>query len=262
VFPLNGDSKPVRYGDGPAGIVYHTTESLLAPFEEEQTHRLKKLGESLVEWIKQQRSYHYVIDRFGRVYRVVDESDAANHSGYSIWADPTGAYVNLNSSFLAVAFEAQTGAAEQVTAAQIVSARMLTEMLRSRYSIAAENCVTHAQVSVNPDNMHIGAHTDWASAFPFAVMGLPDNYAAPLASLYAFGFDYDSVFLKATGERWKGLDLAGSQLAAEASAARIPVARYRALLARRYKDVLSTMQDWEEQAGDEHAVQRKVEGGR
>jgi len=54
---------------------------------------------------------------------------------------------------------------------------MLTRMLRSRYSIAAENCVTHAQVSVNPSNMQLSYHVDWAAAFSFAALGLPDNYA-------------------------------------------------------------------------------------
>ena len=250
VFPLSGGSAPVRFSTIPAGIVYHTTESQVAPFDEEQNQRLKKLGRNLLEVIRQNRSYHYIIDRFGRVYRVVEESDIANHSGNSVWADPGGVYVNLNSSFLAVAFEAQTGATEEVTAAQVSAARMLTEMLRSRYSIAAANCVTHAQVSVNPDNMHIGAHTDWASAFPFAALGLPDNYAAPLASLSAFGFEYDSAFLKVIGQPWKGLTSAESQVGAEAVAEGLPLARYRGILQHRYKDILGTMKVWEQQAGD------------
>jgi hypothetical protein len=170
-------------------------------------------------------------------------------------------YVNLNTSFLAVAFEAQTGATEEVTAAQIAAARMLTEMLRSRYSIAAENCVTHAQVSVNPDNMRIGSHTDWASAFPFAALGLPDNYRAPLASLYAFGFEYDELFLQAAGGRWQGLDLAVTQVAAQASAEGVPVARYRAMLQHRYKDILNMLQTLEQQAGEQQATEEQEEGG-
>jgi hypothetical protein len=248
VFPLNGSSTAVRYGTAPVGIVFHTTESQVAPFDEDQNQRLKRLGRNLLEVIRQNRSYHYIIDRFGRVYRVVEESDIANHSGNSVWADASGIYVNLNSSFLAVAFEAQTGATEEVTAAQVAAARMLTEMLRSRYSISAADCVTHAQVSVNPDNMHIGAHTDWASAFPFAALGLPDNYSAPPASLYAFGFEYDSAFLNRIGERWKGLNAADSQMAAEAGSEGLPVARYRGILQHRYKDILGTMKIWEQQA--------------
>ena len=34
IFPLAGAATPVKNGNAPAGIVYHTTESLLAPFEE------------------------------------------------------------------------------------------------------------------------------------------------------------------------------------------------------------------------------------
>jgi hypothetical protein len=243
VFPLNGGASPSRYGTQPAGIVYHTTESHLAPFEEKETGRLKQLGRYLLDVLRGQRSYHYLIDRFGRVFRVVEESDAANHVGTSVWADESGIYVNLNSSFLGVAFEGQTGAAEEVTPAQILAARLLTEMLRARYSIAAKNCVTHAQVSVNPQNMLIGAHVDWAAQFPFASLGLPDNYALPLPSLYAFGFESDTTFARVTGGGWEGLKLAEAQVAHRAAAEGIAPARYRTILQRRYKDVLTVLQE-------------------
>jgi N-acetylmuramoyl-L-alanine amidase len=246
VFPLNGGSHPVRYGTAPAGIVFHTTESHLAPFEEDENGRLKQLGRNLLEVIRQDRSYHYVIDRFGRVFRVVEESEVANHAGHSVWADSSGIYVNLNSSFLGVAFEGQTDATGEITAAQISAGRMLTEMLRSRYSIPAEDCVTHAQVSVNPVNMRIGVHTDWATQFPFRTLGLPDNYAIPLASLYAFGFGYDSSFVHATGVRWMGLDLAENQVLRQAAAEGLTPARYRAILQHRYKDITSALKQQEE----------------
>ena len=61
---------------------------------------LKRLGESLLEYVRRKHAYHYLIDRFGRVYRVVAESDTANHAGYSVWADDEWFYVNLNESFL------------------------------------------------------------------------------------------------------------------------------------------------------------------
>jgi hypothetical protein len=245
VFPLDGSSRPARYGTQPAGIVYHTTESHLAPFEEQETGRLKLLGRYLLDVLRQQRSYHYLIDRFGRVFRVVEESDAANHAGTSVWADDNGIYVNINSSFLGVAFEGQTGAAEEVTPAQIVAARLLTEMLRARYSIAAEDCVTHAQVSVSPQNMHIGAHVDWAAQFPFASLGLPDNYALPLPSLYAFGFESDVAFARATAGGWTGLKLAEAQVAQRAAAEGIAPARYRARLQQRFNDVMAVSQQTE-----------------
>lgn len=120
----------------PAGIVFHTTESHIAPFEEDQNQTLKRTGESLLEFVRRRQSYHFVIDRFGRVFRVVKESDYANHSGNSVWADESLVYVNLNQSFFGVAFEAQSRREVEglpVNPAQVHAGRILTEMLRSRY---------------------------------------------------------------------------------------------------------------------------------
>lgn len=223
----------------PAGIVYHTTESCQAPFEAEDTPVLKRLGESLLEYVCRKRAYHYLIDRFGRVYRVVAESDAANHAGYSVWADDDWFYVNLNESFLGVSFEAQTrsGQAEgAVSPAQVRSAAMLTELLRSRYQIPAGNCVTHAQVSVNPSNMLMGYHKDWAAGFPYAELGLPDNYQYPLPSLWAFGFDYEPAWLALGGNSVSaGVKLAEQDLARRAAAAGMPRAAYRKALREQYR---------------------------
>ncbi len=241
VYSLNGASVPVKTRDTPVGIVYHMSESNLVPFEEDETRQLKRLGRNLLEVIRAERAYHYVIDRFGRVYSVVAESDAANHAGNSIWADADGIYVNLNDSFLGVSFEGQTESAADVTPAQITAAKLVTEMLRSRYSIAPENCVTHAQVSVNPINMLIANHVDWASGFPFAALGLPDNYAISVPSIYAFGFDFDNTFVRVAGGQWKGIDLAVDQLERQAAAGQTPVAKYRAILQYRYKDIAAAM---------------------
>ena len=204
-FPLNGDA-PAASPDrtDPAGIVYHTTESLQAPFDPSQNTVLKHVSESLAEYVQRRRAYNFLIDRFGRVYRIVREQDAANHAGHSVWADDTDVYIGLNDSFLGISFEAETGvlpAADNVNAAQVRAAAMLTEMLRARYQIPARNCVTHAQVSVNPANFRIGYHTDWASSFPFDRLGLPDNYALPLPAITLFAFTYDEAFLSRAGPR-------------------------------------------------------------
>ncbi len=70
-------------------------------------------------------------------------------------------YLNLNESFIGVAFEAssQTDQPDHlpVNEPQLHAAKILTEMLRDKYNLPAENCVTHAQVSVNPDNMRTEA---------------------------------------------------------------------------------------------------------
>lgn len=230
----------------PAGIVYHTTESHLAPFEPSQNRALKQIGEALVDYVRRNRSYHYVIDRFGRTWRVVEESDVAEHAGYSVWADAEWLYVNLNRSFLGVSFEAQTRSGDrpsEVTPAQLVAARLLTGLLRSKYRIPARNCVTHAQVSVNPRNFRIGYHTDWAGSFPYAGLELSDNYVQPAAALWAFGFGYDPVYVNATGSRlWQGLLLAEEQLRQEATAHGMTVAAYRKALQKKYQRILAALE--------------------
>jgi hypothetical protein len=244
VFPVDrpDDGAGVRR-DRPAGIVFHTTESRQVPFEASANGELKQIGESLIDCVRRKHAYHFLIDRFGRVYRIVPESDAADHAGYSVWSDDTWLYLNLNESFLGISFEAQTEPGqEQSTAspAQIRSAAMLTEMLRDRYGISAANCVTHAQVSVNPDNMRVGFHTDWASSFPFAQLGLPDNYARPLPALTAFGFEYDATFLRWAGTRlYAGVELAEEQLAGAAAASGLSPPALRKMLQKRYRDRLA-----------------------
>jgi hypothetical protein len=223
----------------PAGIVFHTTESRQLPFEASATRALKRVGESLIQFVRRKRAYHFLIDRFGRVYRIVSESDAAEHAGYSVWSDDAWLYLNLNESFLGISFEAQTDPGQEdptVTPAQIHAAAMLTEMLRSRYGISANNCVTHAQVSVNPDNMRVGYHTDWASSFPFAQLGLPDNYARPLPSLTVFGFQYDAAFVHWAGTRlYAGVELAEQQLERNAAASGMTTAQLQKILRKRYR---------------------------
>ena len=223
----------------PAGIVYHTTESCQAPFAAQDTPVLKRLGESLLEYVRRRRAYHYLIDRFGRVFRVVAESDTAYHAGYSVWAGGEWFYINLNEGFLGVSFEALTRAGQTdgiVSPAQVRSAAMLTEMLRSRYQIPAGNCVTHAQVSVNPANMLVGYHTDWAAGFPYETLGLPDNYRLALPSLWAFGFDYEPAWLASSGNQMaSGVRLAEQEVVRRAADAGVRPASYRKALRERYR---------------------------
>jgi hypothetical protein len=232
--------------DWPVGIVYHATESQLAPIAQEQAGRLRMLGGTLLEYVKQEKVYNYVVDRFGRVWRVVVDGDAANHAGHSVWADGESSYVNLNASFLAVSVQAQTGGASAedstATPAQVHALRILTEMLRSRYRIDALNCVTHAQVSVNPSNMRVGYHIDWSTRFPWAEVGLPDNYALPAPSLWVFGFEYDGSLVEASaGPYWRGLLLGEEQLRQNATAHGMDVSAYRRILAGRYRGILNAV---------------------
>ncbi len=219
----------------PAGIVFHTTESHQAPFAEERSRELTRIGANLIAYIRRHKSYHFVIDRFGRVNRVVEEADAANHAGWSIWADARREYVGLNQIFLGVALEAET-AAQGITPAQLQAGKTLIAMLRSKYEIAAANCVTHGQVSVNPHNFRVGHHTDWGGSFPFTDLGLPDNYSLPLPAIAHFGFRSDGAFAQAAGPRLlKSVELAERQLAGNAAARGVMVEAYRAELRKQFQ---------------------------
>ncbi|MDQ6704675.1 MAG: N-acetylmuramoyl-L-alanine amidase [Acidobacteriota bacterium] len=224
----------------PVGIVFHTSESWMAPFEALGNESLKRFGLGLLANARHNRLYNFVIDRFGRVYSIVPAMQAANHAGNSVWADSKFVYVNLNQSFIGISFEAQTGATlSPVNDAQIHAGQVLTQMLRSVYGIREVDCVTHAQVSVNPSKMFIGYHTDWASRFPFREIGLNEGYANPVAGVSVFGFRYDSGFLQAIGGRpWQGLILAEKQLIQEAAALGMTPDAYRGTLQKRYKDTI------------------------
>ena len=243
-FPHEADPSGKTYvqqigeAQEPRGIVYHTTESQMVPFTEASSANIDRLGKSLARLLKSEHAYHYLIDRYGRVFRIVKESNAAGHTGFSAWADSRGLYVNLNHSFLGVAFEAQSGEPRDVTAAQVTAARMLTEMLRYRYSIPEENCVTHAQVSINPYSMKLGNHTDWAYNFPFKALGLSDNYALAPAAIWALGFTYDEDLIgRSAGQKWPGLSAADTLFARYAADHKQTSAQYRLALRRRYKEI-------------------------
>jgi hypothetical protein len=225
--------------------VFHTTESNQIPFEPGRNGDLKTIAEGMLGYVQQKRAYNFVVDRFGRVHRVVREADAANHSGHSAWADDKWLYLNLNDSFLGISFEAQTRHGDEpaaITPAQIRAGALLIEMLRARYHLPAGNCITHAQVSVNPSNMRIGYHTDWAANFPYIDMGLPDNYERPLPGLYLCGFNYDREYLTSTGQRVEAAVAASEAKLADAAVAQhMPVEAYRQFLQRQYRKKISAL---------------------
>jgi hypothetical protein len=150
--------------------------------------------------------------------------------------------VNLNDSFLGVAFEGTTTQPNEITGAQLSAARMLTEMLVARYDIRPEDCVTHAQVSVNPDNMRLGSHKDWAHSFPFVAMNLPDNYKRTIPAVEAFGFEHDDDLLKSSGgKNWPGLIAADRKLVEAAASQDATEVRYRGMLRHRYQEILTRL---------------------
>jgi len=233
----------------PAGIVFHASESDTAPFRAELNERLKREGESLLSWVRRHKLYHYVVDRFGRVYRILGDQERAHHAGQSLWADADFIYFDLNESFLGVCLEACTTGPDPpaLTAAQIQAARLLVQMLRARYGFSPANCVTHAQVSVNPLNGLIGYHSDWADGFPFESLGLPDNYAQPLPSLLLFGFEADTGFMQRAGPRLREVvEAARQEVSRQALNRGLTPAEYRRRLAEQYRQALRSVADMQQ----------------
>lgn len=191
-----------------AGIVYHTSESDILPFVSENNQSIKYRSQGLLEYVRRNKSYNYLIDRYGEVYRIVRDDHAAFHAGHSIWGDERYNYVGLNESFIGICFESTSTAGsleETLTEAQIVSGRALTNVLRSRYNIEDVNCTTHGLVSINPDKMLVAFHYDWVRNFPFEAMGLSDKYKVAPPNMLDYGFTYDEETLeKLKNVLWPG----------------------------------------------------------
>ena len=198
----------------PVGIVYHVSESDLLPFADKYNSSLQNHSRALLEYARAHHLYNYLIDRFGRTYRIVADEFEANHAGNSVWSDGRSIYVNLSASFIGICFEGRGAAmgAEGINEAQIYAARVLTAVLRSKYGIDDANCVTHGLVSVNPANHLMGYHTDWVSEFPFEALGLSNKYETEITAISRLGFGYDQAYVSAAGGKWPGLEKADARL--------------------------------------------------
>jgi hypothetical protein len=246
IFPREG-SAPVFVKDKPAGIVYHTSESDMAPFEPGHNSSILRNTRGLLRWLRKHGNYHYLIDRFGRIYRLVEESDVAYHAGKSIWADEDYYYLDLNDSFLGICFESewkpQADEVELLTPPQIQAAMNLTDMLRAHYGISDTNSVPHGLISVNPKKMLIGHHLDWANGFPFAALGLTNKYEVPLPSIVGFGFSHDEHLVQSMkGDLWPGVEHAERELRMRARQKGVSSAMLRMELRRAYRRHRATLE--------------------
>ena len=242
-----------------AGIVYHASESDLVPFKPEMNSSIKKKSKRLIKYLQRKKSYNYLIDRFGRIFRIVQEDHTAFHAGRSVWADDNAIYLDLNHSFLGICFEgkdfeeaASTVAPDNpnsnslvprirptglssLNEAQLRSGKELTDWLRVKYDIPQNNCVPHALVSINPDKKLIGYHLDLSRGFPFAKFSLSNKYLSPLPSIVEFGFSYDDYFSAIfKGEIWPGIHRSEEILQKRALDAGLSFSDYRKLLNTRF----------------------------
>jgi hypothetical protein len=241
------------------GIVYHSSESDLVPFKPEMNSSIKKRSKGLIKYLQRRKSYNYFIDRFGRVFRIVQDDHAAFHAGRSIWADDHAIYIDLNHSFLGICFEGRdfekTAPVESskksnlnrstprirstghlsINDAQLQSGKELTDWLRVKYKIVENNCVPHALISINPAKKLIGYHLDLSRGFPFAKFSLSNKYESPLPSIVEFGFSHDSYFSAIfNGEIWPGIYRSEELLQQRALDAGLSLYSYRKLLTARF----------------------------
>ena len=263
-----------KISDKISGILFHASESDLYPFMPEMNRSILKYSKRLIKYLLRKKSYHFFIDRFGRVYRLVQEDHAAFHAGNSIWADNEEIYLNLNHAFIGICFEGKdfeeiilrtqkkggtknskstllkpTGISS-FNEAQLRSGKELTDWLRVKYKISQHNCVPHALTSVNPDKMLIGFHLDLSRGFPFTEFGLTDKYQEPLPSIVEFGFLYDGYFEKIfNGELWRGIRYSQEILQRQAANSGMSVAEYRKGLHRRF----SRLVDWKKEMHEKRA---------
>ncbi len=227
-FAVAGGMQETVY-EKPLGILFHTSESDIWPLDEAHNENLRTSSLGLLKYVQRNRLYNYLIDRFGRVFRVVEETDKANHAGMAVWNQGDLVFISLNNAFLGICFETrwEGGRALPITEAQLATGRTLTDYLRKRWSVPPDMCVGHGLASVNVKKHLIGHHLDWARGFPFAAFGLPDQYLRPAPSVVVFGFQYDEQFLSVMGEPWPGVREAERGLDAEAAAQSKPVDEVR-----------------------------------
>ena len=220
----------------PVGIVFHTTESDIISLEPENNASLLRNSKNLVAYVKRHEFYHYLIDRFGRVYQILADTSRANHAGHSVWAEAGRVYMNLNHAFFGVSFESRFAPSGPLplTEAQLQSGRLLTEYLIRSYKLDPRLCVGHGMVSTNPTNRKIAHHVDWARNFPFRAFGLPNTYEVEPASVRLFGFGYDGDLAKAIGEPWPGVFKAEARLEKEAVKAGQTPEAFRLALRQRF----------------------------
>lgn len=233
------------------GILYHAAESDMIDFRPEKNESINRYSKALVRYIGKKKAYNYFIDRFGRVYRIVKDTHAAYHAGWSVWADRELVYLNLNHAFIGICFEgkdfevAKEGESDVpgmspvkdsvINDGQLTSGKKLTDWLRAKYRIGQHNCVAHGLTSVNPQKMLIGYHLDLAKGFPYGRFGLKDKTKAQLPAITDCGFHYDDHFVKVfNGDLWEGIAYSEDYIRHHAEIAGMSTADYKQVLADRF----------------------------
>ncbi len=141
-------------------------------------------------------SAHYLVERDGKVYQLVDESSRAWHAGDSWWGGGT----DLNSASLGIELD-NTGE-EIYPEAQIDALLALLEVLSTRYGIPPENVLGHGDIAptrkVDPSYLFpwekLAAHGFglWCDSSAIAALGPAASDLDSVLALQALGYDVSS----------------------------------------------------------------------
>lgn len=136
------------------------------------TNTLEETFYYLIEKEEQPRvSSHYVIDRDGTIYRLVDDDKRAWHAGLGCWDNITE---DLNSHSIGIEFQCPAKGEQsfvEFTSEQINTGIELCRFLMNKYGIQPHNVVAHSDIAPN-------RKYDPGRTFPWELFwqnGLTDN---------------------------------------------------------------------------------------
>ncbi len=104
-------------------------------------------------------SAHYVIDRDGTVYALVDEANAAWHAGVSCW----NGHTDMNNRSIGIEFQCPATGEQSLgdfTDAQIAAGIELCQAIMARHGIDIANVVGHSDIAPGR-KFDPGEHFPW-----------------------------------------------------------------------------------------------------
>jgi len=123
-------------------IIVHTSEADL-----ETTLKIVSVGkQDGANWISRGGHAHYVVDRLGAIYKILDEKYRANHAGLSMWKGET----DINSVSVGIELVAYHNG--EITDSQYRSVGHLIKALEKKYHLDDLSVLTHSQVAYAKPN--------------------------------------------------------------------------------------------------------------
>ena len=94
---------------------------------------------------KSKVSSHYLINRIGKIYRLVKENKTAWHAGKSCW----GKYKNLNKSSIGIELvnKGHRFGYTNFSTRQIISLKKISKIIIKKYKIKNKNIVGHSDIA-------------------------------------------------------------------------------------------------------------------